>query len=136
MRWPPRSRHVIRVTAPRVVTGPILLTGPADRRLRRGHDSADRNVVYRKGPQVLHSSFLTVVTHSRNHEMILLCTRPTSMSLTLGGLIECRLHRTPTLLRNTSEQMTGFDCTIWRRWCGNRPLSVLCSSTPLAASSC
>ena len=43
-----------RVTAPRVVAGRILLTGIATCRLRRGHDSADRNVVYRKGPQVLH----------------------------------------------------------------------------------
>src|SRR4030088_1689911 len=43
-----------RVTAPRVATGPILFTGIATCRLRRGHDSADGNVVYRKAPQVLH----------------------------------------------------------------------------------
>jgi hypothetical protein len=42
------------VTSPRVATGPILLTGIATCPLRRGNDSADRNVVYRKGPQVLH----------------------------------------------------------------------------------
>jgi hypothetical protein len=48
------KRRDPRVTAPRVVTGPILLTGIAICRLRRRHDSADRNVVYRKGPHVLH----------------------------------------------------------------------------------
>src|SRR3984893_18907724 len=56
----------------------------------------------------LDSSFVTVVTHSRNHEMILLCGRYTFVSLTLGGPIECQLHRTSKLLRNTSGQMTEF----------------------------